>query len=213
MLKAILWDNDGVLVDTEELYYEATRRVATGVGVELTAAQFIEVSLTAGRSMFDILLERGFSDEEVEGLRRQRNAVYRSLLLAGVRVNAGVRETLEGLCGAYRMGVVTSSLREHFDAAHATTRLANHFEFVVAREDYRESKPAPDPYLTALDCYGLDPGECVAIEDTRRGLDSALAAGVRCLAIPTALTRDADFSGAVAVLGRADEVAGAIRGL
>ncbi|MHB1003429.1 MAG: HAD family hydrolase, partial [Thermoleophilia bacterium] len=84
MLKAILWDNDGVLVDTEELYYEATRRVAAGAGVELTAAQFLEVSLTAGLSMFDILRERGFSGAEVDELRRRRNALYRSFLLAGV---------------------------------------------------------------------------------------------------------------------------------
>ncbi|MHB0915072.1 MAG: HAD family hydrolase [Thermoleophilia bacterium] len=213
MLKAILWDNDGVLVDTEELYYEATRRVAAGAGVELTAAQFLEVSLTAGLSMFDILRERGFSGAEVDELRRRRNALYRSFLLAGVRVNAGVREALEELRGSYRMGVVTSSLREHFDAAHASTGLAGHFEFVVAREDYRESKPAPDPYLTALERHGLDPAECVAIEDTRRGLDSALAAGLSCLAVPTALTRDADFSGALAVLADTSEIVGAIRRL
>lgn len=213
MLKTILWDNDGVLVDTEELYFQATREAAAREGVELTPEQFIEVSLAAGRSMFTILLDQGVSAQRVEELRRERNRAYRDYLLAGVRVLDGVRAALAELDGAYRMGVVTSSLREHFDAAHSTSGLTGYFDFVLAREDYRESKPAPDPYLAALERYALAPEECVAIEDSRRGLESALAAGIRCLAVPTGLTRGSDLTGATAVLDSAAAIPAALRRL
>lgn len=203
LIKTILWDNDGVLVDTEELYFDATREAAARVGIELTQEQFRQVSLTAGMSMFQILLDRGVAPERVEELRLERNRVYRDRLLAGVRVPEGIPAALEYLGARYRMGVVTSSLREHFEAAHSSTGLMRHFTFVTAREDYRESKPAPDPYLAAIERYGLDPQECVAVEDSRRGLDSALAASLRCIVIPAGLTRDCDFTGASAVLAEA----------
>lgn len=210
MLRAILWDNDGVLVDTEELYFEATRDAAAIDGVELTMEQFREVSLTAGRSMFDIVREQGVGDERIRELVSERNRIYRDRLLAGVRVLDGVREALEQLAASYRMGIVTSAFREHFYAAHSSTGLLPHFEFVLTREDYRQSKPAPDPYLAALERFDMQPEECVAIEDSRRGVESARAAGLRCLAIPTPLTRGADFSSAVAVLDSAEAITGAL---
>ncbi|RJQ47753.1 MAG: HAD family phosphatase [Gaiellales bacterium] len=213
MIEAILWDNDGVLVDTEELYFAATREAAALEGVELTAAQFLRVSLTAGLSMLGILLERGVPPERVEELRRERNRIYRERLLAGVRVPDGVPEALAELAPRYRMGVVTSSLREHFDAAHTATGLAGYFEFVLAREDYRDSKPSPEPYLAALERYGLDPRQCVAVEDSSRGLESALAAGLRCIVIPAGLTRGSDFTGAAAVLASAVELSTAVEAI
>jgi HAD superfamily hydrolase (TIGR01509 family) len=213
MLRAILWDNDGVLVDTEHLYFRATREAAAMEAVQLTEEQFREVSLTAGRSMFDILRERGIVETRIRELILERNRIYRDYLLAGVTVMDGIREALAALDGRYRMGIVTSALREHFDAAHSTTRLMRHFEFTLTREDYDESKPAPDPYLAAVKNTGLDPEECVAIEDSRRGLEAALAAGLRCLVVPTKLTDAADFSGATEVLDGAQSIPDTVRRL
>ncbi len=198
MIRSILWDNDGVLVDTEVLYFEACRETLASVGVHLEREQYVEVSMSRGESVFDrVPEEAGF---ELDGLRRERDARYSERLRSGPRAVDGIGEVLASLQGRVRMGVVTSSRREHFEIIHASTGLLPFFEFVVTREDVEKSKPDPEPYRTALETYGLDAGTSVAIEDSERGLQSAVRAGIRCVAIPTELTKNGDFSKAWRVL-------------
>ena len=97
MIHAILWDNDGVLVDTEGLYFQAGREVMATQGIELTQEDFVEQSLQKGRSVFDLLPSR--DAELIDRLRLQRNARYSALLREHVRVLDGVVETLRTLHG------------------------------------------------------------------------------------------------------------------
>jgi HAD superfamily hydrolase (TIGR01509 family) len=196
----VLFDNDGVLVDTEERYFEATREVLAARGVELTREYYIEHSLRRGQSTLELARRAGCGDAEMERLRAARNARYAELLAAAPCVIPGVPEALSRLRGRVRMGIVTSSLKPHFDVIHAASGLLGCFEFVLTREDYTRAKPHPDAYLAALERFRLRPEECVVVEDTGRGLAAARAAGLRCLVIPHGLTRGADFSGACKVL-------------
>ena len=98
------------------------------------------------------------------------------------------------------MAIVTSSHRIHFDVMHETTNIREFFEFVLAREDYINSKPLPEPYLVAMQKLGLPAEKCVAIEDTERGLVAAKAAGLRCITIPHEFTQECKFEGAEAIL-------------
>ena len=204
MIRAILWDNDGVLVDTEGLYFQAGREILATQGVALTREDFAEQSLKKGESVFDFLPDQ--NAELIERLRAKRNARYSALLAEGARVLDGVVETLGALHGRVRMGIVTGSLRQHFDIIHAQTRLLHFFEFVVAREDYAEAKPHPDAYLTAMRLHGLTPGICVVVEDSERGCVAAAKAGLRVLAVPNALSQRGDFSSAYKVLNSVREV-------
>lgn len=200
MIAAILWDNDGVLVDTEHLFFESTRRTLGRMGIELTLEQFLELSMRQGRSAFELAIERGWEQEQIANLKYERDRLYSEMLRTEARVLSGVEETLNDLHCRMRMAVVTSSQRRHFDAAHADTGLTAYFEFVLAREDYRETKPNPEPYLLALDRLGMKAETCLAVEDSERGLASALAAGLRCLVVPNDLTRNCSFRGATAIL-------------
>lgn len=196
---AILWDNDGVLVDTEIVYFEVTRGVLAEVEFELEQEVFVDYSLRRGRSVFELLAER-MSSADVEALRQRRNQRYTETIARGVRINAGVRECLDRLKPLMRMGIVTGSSRLHFETMHRSTDLMRYFEFCLTHDEYIRSKPHPEPYLTALERYDLDPRICVVIEDSERGVQSAIAAGLRCIAIPNELTREGNFAGAVAVL-------------
>ncbi len=207
MVKAILWDNDGVLVDTEELYFRATQNVLAKVGIDLTRDLFIQISLKQGRSTFDLAAEQGQSQKVITQLRTDRNKRYSGLLKGGVRVLDGVADTLRRLHGKVSMGVVTSSRREHFEIIHKTTELLHFFDFVLTREDYKRPKPAPDPFLTTLKRNGLKPEHCIIVEDSERGLAAAKAAGIRCIVVPNRLTRGGNFSGAYSVLDSTREVA------
>ena len=213
MIEAILWDNDGVLVDTECLFFESTRRTLAAIGIQLSLERFVDLSLRQGRSAIELALASGCSKEQVTNLKRQRDLLYSEMLRNQTRVLPGVAETLKALHGRKRMAVVTSSQRQHFDAMHADIGLTRYFEFVLAREDSGKTKPNPEPYLLALQRLGLRPEDCVAVEDSERGLAAACAAGLRCLVIPNEITRVCSFKGATAILPGAAAVLDAVSGL
>lgn len=200
MLQAILWDNDGVLVDTERLFYEANRELFRPLGLELSEQHFFDWYLADNCGAWH-LLEPAMSESQQDAWRAQRNARY-ALRLASEHIPAidGVAEVLASLARRVRMGVVTSSIREHFDIIHARLPLRRHFEFVLTHESYANSKPAPDPYLLGLERLGVAAADALVVEDSPRGLQPAMAAGIRCVILRNALTRGHHFSGAYRVV-------------
>lgn len=204
--KAIFWDNDGVLVETEQLYYEATRDVLAEVDIDLTPALYKELFLIQGRGAWHLVAERGYSAEEQERMRADRNARYSQGLEQMPPLVDGVRDVLRELHGKYVMGCVTSSRKDHFDLIHRETGLLQFFDFIITASDVTRVKPDPEPYRLAVSRTGFDPQECVAIEDSARGLEAANGAGIRCLVVPTALTRGSMFPGAERVLDRMHDV-------
>ena len=198
--KAILWDNDGVLVDTEELYFKATQKILADAGIPLTEADYIELFLIQGRGAFHLAAEQGMSVEQVERLRSDRNVLYGQWLAHETRTMDDVHRVLEALHGRYVMGVVTSSRKDHFDLIHAQTGLLKYFDFVLTAADFRRVKPDPEPYLRAVQQSGFEASDCLAIEDSARGLEAARTAGVPCVVVPTRLTRGCQFPGAECVL-------------
>lgn len=205
MIKAILWDNDGVLVDTERLYFRATREILARVGVDLTQDMFVEYLLKKGKGVWHLAAEKGIPPAGTDRMREERNARYSELLHEEDTVIEGVAETLPRL-QQFDMGIVTTSRREHFDIIHRASGLLQHFAFVLTREDYEKSKPDPEPYLRGLEKTRVERSECIVIEDSKRGLTAATRAGLRCLVIPTELNRDDDFSEAYKVLNNITEV-------
>lgn len=200
VFKAILWDNDGVLVDTEHLYCDATRQVLATVGVYLSDDQYRDMFLMQNYGAWHLVAARGHSESEIAQLRAQRDAVYSKLLHGRNHTIAGVEEVLQSLHGRFAMGVVTSSQRSHFEIIHAASGLLRYFDFVLTREDYANSKPDPEPYLAGIAKTGLHATECIAVEDTPRGLTAATGAGIKCVIIPNALTVGGDFASAYKVL-------------
>lgn len=205
--RALLWDNDGVLVDTERWYFAATREVLATVGVELTAALFCEHFLVRAEGAWHLAAARGCDDRAIEELRRRRNARYLALLEREPVAVPGVREALAALRPHFTMGIVTSSRRDHFAAIHARTGLLPFFDFVLTREDYARSKLDPEPYRLAVARTGRPAAACLAIEDTPRGLAAAHAAGVACWVVPNALGPRDGFAGAQRVLADVPAVA------
>jgi len=206
----ILWDNDGVLVDTEGLYFRAAQDVLRTVGVHLTADQFKEISLRRGESTFVLAAEQGIGEEEISRLRAERDRRYAALLGSESWAVDGAEEVLRSLHGQVGMGVVTSAKRIHFEAAHARTGLRQYLDFVLTREDYQLTKPHPEPYLTALARYDLRPEECIVVEDSQRGLAAAAAAGLSCLVVLSDWSRDGDFRRAAKVLESIRDVPGEV---
>jgi HAD superfamily hydrolase (TIGR01509 family) len=205
--RAILWDNDGVLVDTERWYFNATHEVMAEIGIELTPALYFEHFLASSGGTWHLAAARGLTEAEIDVLRSKRNVRYLEHLDREALPITGVRETLAALRPHFAMGIVTSSRRDHFEAIHRRTGFLEFFDFVLTHDDYTHSKPDPEPYVRAVARAGVSAAECVAIEDAPRGLAAARSAGVDCWVIPTDLSRAADFSRATRVLRDVTEVA------
>jgi HAD superfamily hydrolase (TIGR01509 family) len=212
-MKAILWDNDGVLVDTEGLYFDVTRDALAELGIGLSEADFAEYSLRRGVSVFELALELGHDAREVERTRERRNTRYSERLRGGVELIPGVADTLTALSAVARMAVVTSSQPENFALQHARTGIRERFELVLTGADFTRFKPDPEPYLLAAARLGVAPADCLVIEDSERGLVSAQRAGMRCVAIPRGLSRAGNFASAYRLLERVEDLVPIVRSL
>lgn len=207
----MFWDNDGVLVDTEGLYFRASAEVLAGIGIELSRDHFAEISMRQGGSVFS-LAEHLLPAGGIEELRRKRDRLYSKLLQDGAPVIPGVEETLHSLHGRVRMAIVTSCRREHFEIIHRGSGLLKYFDFVLAREDYVLAKPHPEPYLAALARSAVPANECVVIEDSPRGFAAARAAGLRCMVVPSPFFTEDRFAGGD-ILSDLREITGRVLGI
>jgi HAD superfamily hydrolase (TIGR01509 family) len=206
----IFWDNDGVLVDTEPLYLQASREALARVGMPLSERQFVDISLTEGRSIFDLASERGLPNSTVADLRSWRNTRYADLLETEDVTLKGVKEVLEVLHGKIRMAIVTSSHKNHFEIIHRRTGLLTFFDFCLTREDYTVSKPAAEPYLLALQRSRHQAHQALVIEDSPRGLTAAKSAGLTCWVLPAQHTKREGFARADRILLSIDEIPGLV---
>jgi len=185
---AILWDNDGVLVDSESAFFDLTRRVFRSHHLELEPARWARQFLGEGKHTWQIAFELGLPEDDARRLATQRDILWRQRLKEPVDLCAGVTDTLRKLSKKFRMAVVTGAPRDHFEDIHRFTGLLRFFEGTITSDDCSKVKPAPDAYLLAANRLGIHPSDCIAVEDSPRGVRAALAAGMRCILVKTALT-------------------------
>jgi HAD superfamily hydrolase (TIGR01509 family) len=203
----ILWDNDGVLVDTEFWYFKATQRALAELGVTLEKQSYLQ-RMVHGHSSWDLAAAAGIDANRIALQRQQRDAWYDEYLLREDIDIPGAEQVLERLSKTHRMAIVTTSTSAHFELIHKNRQLMRYMDFVLTREDYVSSKPDPEPYLLALQTFGANAGDCLVVEDSQRGLQSAIAAGIECAIVHNEFTAGHDFSGASHVLNSIAEVPG-----
>lgn len=206
MIKSIFWDNDGILVDTEKLYYKASKLTFAKIGIDLTGEMYVQYFLKQSHGTWHLAKELGYSDETISELRRDRNQLYSRLLETEIEIIDGAESVLNKLYGKIKMGIVTSSRKDHFEIIHKQTGFLKYFDFVITGDDVKNTKPDPEPYIKALQVSGMKKDDCIVVEDSERGLNAALQAGLRCYIIPTHLTLDSDFTGAEKVLNNIKEI-------
>jgi len=195
MKKYILFDNDGVLVETEKWYFRANAEVLKGMGISLDEKRYLEIMIN-GKSAFILAEEEGFSKSSIQKARDERNRLYQHYLKTeDIEIN-GVTEILTDISRHVKMGIVTSSRREDFELIHASRAITKQMDFVLCSGEYARSKPHPDPYLKGLEIFGGKKHEAIVVEDSQRGLRSAVAADIECAIVHNHFTSSHDFSDA-----------------
>jgi HAD superfamily hydrolase (TIGR01509 family) len=191
--KYILFDHDGVLVDTEYWYYKAGERAFADIGVTLDKDQYLR-DMNEGLGTWDQARAAGIDEQTIARMRDLRNAYYQNYLRTEPIEIEGVVETLAELSQHVRMAIVTTAKRADFEIIHDDRRMTQFMDFVLVREDYELAKPHPEPYLTGLKRLGATKEETLVVEDSSRGLSSAVAAGIDCAIVYNDFTKAHDFS-------------------
>ncbi len=195
MKRYILFDHDGVLVDTEFWYYKAAERALADVGLALDKDQYLR-DMNQGLGTWAQARAAGIDEETIGRQRAARNNYYQEYLRTQAIEIDGVMEALAELSRHARMAIVTTAKRADFELIHEKRHIRQFMDFVLVREDYERAKPHPEPYLTGLQRFGATKEETLVVEDSPRGLQSAVAAGIDCAIVHNDFTHSPDFAGA-----------------
>lgn len=187
MAKAVVFDFDGVLANSEPLHLAATQEVFASLGLTLSSEEYYARYLGFDdETMFRALAEhRGwrFPDGQVAALVAEKARVFDAVIHRTDVLFPGAAECVQRLAREFPLGIASGALRHEIELILKRAQLDLHIKFIVASGDTPNSKPAPDPYARAAQLHGLPPSECVAIEDSRWGIESARAAGLTCVGI------------------------------
>ena len=182
--RAILFDFDGVIADTENIHIAAWQRTLAALGWEMSdesCARAVEVDDRA--FLAEVFAERAIDGGDVEGWVRRKQELTVALLADSPGVYPGVVELIRAARGRARLAVVSTTCRENIEVVLRTSGLAEAFGVIVGKQDVRAVKPEPECYRLALQRLDVPPGEAVALEDSATGLAAARAAGLRALAV------------------------------
>lgn len=191
--KYLLFDNDGVLVETEMWYYEANCMALGELGYDLPFERYMYM-MAHGITTWEEPLSNGVSQERVFKAREKRNQYYQEFLKTKNLLIDGVEDVLKELSKYYKMAIVTTSRRVDFELIHSKTNIVQYMDFVLCEEDYPRAKPHPDPYLKAIDIFGCEKNQALVIEDSQRGLSAAYSAKIDCVTVHNNFTATQDFT-------------------
>jgi HAD superfamily hydrolase (TIGR01509 family) len=184
--EAVIFDNDGLLLDTEEAWTRAERTLFARRGLQFTTEHkrsLIGSSRTTAAVKLESMLEL---TGEGEALMDELHELVMEEALAGVEPRPGALELLERLLrSGVPVAVASNSQREFVERTLASAGLLDgRFQTVVSAEDVQHPKPAPDIYLEACQRLGAQPGKCIALEDSPTGVTAAAAAGIYVIGVP-----------------------------
>jgi beta-phosphoglucomutase family hydrolase len=188
--KAVLWDLDGVLVDSTRFHYEAYRKLLAESGRDIGFDEFRNLIGLRNEAILRRLLGE-LPPDEMERLADRKEELFRELIAGKVEAPPGATDLARRLGGAgVPMAIVSSTPRANIELILGSLGLAEAFAAVVGAEDARHGKPHPEGFLAAAERLGIAPANCVVLEDAPEGIEGAKAAGMRCIGVTT--TRPAE---------------------
>ena len=207
MIKAVLFDFDGVIADTLTQHVKAWQTTFDDLGVKIDAKDIApEEGANADEIISNILRDKGLkiSREEIQSRTKRKREEYRKLSKASVIPET---ETLIHLLrqNSVRLGLVTGSIISSLKHVVDDAFLKN-FDVIITSDDVTETKPSPQPYLVAAEKLNVAPENCVVIENAPKGIESAKRAGMKCVALRTTIKDDQLLNKADVIVDNALEV-------
>ncbi len=197
-VRAVVFDLDGLLIDTEWAFAEAAGRVLAARGLTLEPAFFATMMGMPGRDALPRFCERYRLTDPLEVIAAEYKQAFLEVLAGGrPPLMPGAAELIDRLeLRGIPKAIATSSTREYVDAVFGPHGLTDRFAFVLTSDDVTHGKPHPEVYQKAAERLGLPPAAVVVLEDSVNGLQAAKAAGCRCVVVPHAHTPREELAGA-----------------
>ncbi|HTY20786.1 MAG TPA: HAD family phosphatase [Geobacteraceae bacterium] len=216
MLTAVIFDFDGIIVDTEPLHYRAFQEVLAPLGLGYSWDVYLERYL--GFDDRDALREafrcggRALREEDLHRLITEKGEAFTRIIASGVSPYPGVIELIRSLKGCVPLAICSGALPSDIAPILKQFGISGHFDVMVTAADVRASKPDPASYALAVarlqENYpdrGIVPSNCLAIEDTPAGIASARGAGLKVVAVTNSYP-EAELSGALKIIATLDGV-------
>ncbi|MHB9023628.1 MAG: HAD family hydrolase [Armatimonadota bacterium] len=182
----IIFDLDGVIVDTTTYHFESFRVLGEEEGYEITPEIFRSIFGRHNFDIFPILYGHSLPAEEVQRLADRKESLFRDMLRGKVRALPGVAELLPALRDAgFHLAIGSSTPRANIDMILGELGFAGYFEAIASAEDVTEGKPNPQVFLTAAARLGISPALCTVIEDAVAGVQAALNGGMHAVGVTT----------------------------
>lgn len=206
MKKFLLFDNDGVLVETEPLYFKANEKILKDeLGLVLDLDEYLKIMARGGTS-WEIAHQNNIPQNIINQCRIKRDALYQHYLQHENIEIPNIKIILKELSKRFKMGIVTTSRREDFNLIHHNRGIVDFMDFTLCVEEYTHAKPHPEPYLKGLEKFNAHPDEALVIEDSQRGLMSAYEAKIECVIVKNEFTQSHDFSKATYFIHSLEEL-------
>jgi HAD superfamily hydrolase (TIGR01509 family) len=207
MLRAVTFDLDGLMVNTEELYDVVMQELCLRRRLQFTDDLRVKMMGRPGHISIAYMIEHhALVDDTVEGLLEESDLLFSGVLKERLELMPGLLELLEALEAAdIPKGIGTSSRRKYVDQVLTRFGLADRFSFILSADDVTHGKPHPEIYLAAAERHGVSPAQMMVLEDSQNGCSAAVAAGAFTVAVPGVHSRTHDFTGAKVVAGSLGE--------
>jgi len=208
MMKAVIFDMDGVIVDSEPIHFESDKMTMKHYGKEISDEELNNYVGISNPEMWTDFKEKYRLSATLEEIL-EKQISFKKILIGSKRLEPidGIRELLCKLkSGAIKIGLASSSSRELIELILNNIGIKESFEVIISAEDVQKSKPAPDIFLAASERLGLDPSTCLVIEDSRHGVKASKLAGMKCIGFRNPHSGSQDLSSADAVVCLMSEI-------
>jgi len=206
MIKAILFDMNGIIIDDENIHEMAFRETLRPYNINFNHQTYLDCcSGKTDRAGYEEIAAKFSTNLPIDDLLSQKGKMYLKLFPANKKSYFGIIELIHSLSGSYKLALTSSSSREEVNLITKEFGISNEFEVIISGDDVHKGKPDPEPYLITANKLGFEPKECVAIEDSPSGITSAKAAGCYCIAVTTTHTKK-DLAAADLVVNDSSEI-------
>ena len=208
MLRAIFFDCDGTIVDSEPIHLRMFQKILEAEGISLTKKDYYDIYLGMDdKDCFQAVMEakgRSITNEKLRRLIQQKAVFYEEAIRKEIILYPGIVSFIKQAAKQYPLAVVSGALRNEIEIILQTAGIREAFKLIISAEDVDSGKPNPEGFQKALEAINackplptpvISPGECLVVEDSIAGVEAAGAAGMRCLAITNSYGRD-DLKGA-----------------